>query len=352
MSRVVIWGAGRYFEYKVAYWDKEEFEIVGIIDKSVKGNQVNGYTIIKKEDIHKISYDKLIIMSERYMFEILNELRSMGVDTKKIELGVNLPPATVSEMSYISENMKLFIKDDGTILWNEQIEVASIEDIEKVKMMNRGYMSKEAIKVLPIKPLSYDYGASRGGYSIARYYIDSYAKANLMHIKGNVMEVGDSRYTDLSDEVEKSQILVLGEPYCEKCVKGNLETGEGIVAEMLDCFILTNVFSSLFDVNAAVANVGRSLKKGGKAIITVPGIAAISKAQYETYGQFWRFTPSSLRKLLETYIPNAKITIRTYGNVKSSVAFLYGMTIDDLTGEELDCVDSNYPMVIGALLEK
>ena len=148
------------------------------------------------------------------------------------------------------------------------------------------------------------------------------------------------------------QILVLNQSYNERCVKGNLETGEGIISESLDCFILTNVLSSLFDKETAVKNVGRALKKGGNAIITVPGIAAISRAQYETYGQFWRFTPSGLRGLLEKNIPGANIIIKTYGNVKSSVAFLYGMTTDDLTQEELDYRDSNYPMVIGAFLEK
>ena len=102
------------------------------------------------------------------------------------------------------------------------------------------------------------------------------------------------------------------------------------------------------------------MKKGGKAIITVPGIAALCRAQYETYGQFWRFTPSSIERLLKEHIPDAKMKIRLYGNVKTSIAFLYGMTIEDLGQEELNCsrrtlvssLSSNYPMVIGVFLEK
>lgn len=352
MQKVIIWGAGKYFDYKLSYWNKEDFDIVGIVDKNAKEIQISGYPMIRKEEIQKIYYDKVIIMSERYMFEILNEMLCMGIDVNKIEFGVNLQPVTMSEMSYISEDKKLSIESDGTVLWDKRIKVASMEDIEEVKKMNCGYMSEEGIKELPIKPLSYDYGISRGGYSIARYYIDSFVQENLCYVKGTVMEVGDSQYTDLSSGVKESQILVLGEPFNEKCVKGNLETGEGIVTGAIDCFILTNVFSSLFDVNEAVKNVERSLNKGGKAIITVPGIAAISKAQYGTYGQFWRFTPSSLKKMIEKHFADARITIKTYGNVKSSVAFLYGMTTDDLTQAELDLVDSNYPMIIGALVEK
>lgn len=57
-------------------------------------------------------------------------------------------------------------------------------------------------------------------------------------------------------------------------------------------------------------------------------------------------------KLLERYIPGAKLSVKEYGNVKTSAAFLYGLTVEDLTEEELDYRDSCYPMVIGVCLEK
>ena len=167
------------------------------------------------------------------------------------------------------------------------------------------------------------------------------------------MEIGDARYSILGkDAVENLLILSLDDEEKEHYVKGNLETGEGLKEEYLDCIILTNVLSSLFDIQAAVRNIGRVLKKGGKAIITVPGIASLYRVQYETYGQFWRFTPSGVIQLLKRYIPDAKIIVKEYGNVKTSAAFLYGMTVEDLTKEELEYRDSCYPMVIGICLER
>lgn len=348
MRNVIIWGTGKYFDYKIPYLSKEEYDILGVVSKNA---EVGKYPIIHKNKLREIAFDKIIIMSEKYMFEILEEIFALNIAAEKIILGVNLPPATASEMRYISEDKHLFLKENGEIVWNNQKIVTCMEDIEEIKKMNRGYLSKEIIRGLPVKPVSYDYGLSEG-QSIARYYIDKFVEEHLEHIKGTVMEVGDSRYTKWGKCVEKSLILVLMESFKENEVKGNLETGDGLIQESVDCFILTNVFSSLFDVNAAMENAGKTLREGGKAIVTVPGIAAICRGPYETYGQFWRFTPLSLMRLFKQYIPNAKISMKTYGNVKTSAAFLYGMNVEDLTQEELDYTDSNYPMIIGAFLER
>ncbi len=353
MCKIIIWGHGKYYAYKMPYLAKQGYHIVGIVGNRIEKEAIDGYPVIDKKEIQKIDYDKIVIMSERFMFEILDEIVELGIAVDKVVLGANLAPATESEMEYISNNASLNLSRDGTIMWNHDKVVKSMADIEKIKKINRGYISERVIRELPIKPLSYNYGISRGGHSIARYYIDKFVEEQKKYIRGTVMEVGDARYTKWGGQnVKKSLVLVLGDGDGEKYVKGDLETGEGLEKETLDCFILTNVFSSLFNINEAIKNVGESLKKGGKAIITVPGIAALCRAQYETYGQFWRFTPSSIERLLKEHIPDAKMKIRLYGNVKTSIAFLYGMTIEDLGQEELNYLDSNYPMVIGVFLEK
>lgn len=155
-----------------------------------------------------------------------------------------------------------------------------------------------------------------------------------------------------NEAIEDITILSLEDEEKEHYVKGNLETGEGLNEETFDCIILTNVLSCLFDVQLAVSNVGRILKKGGSVIITVPGIGHLNRVDYESYGQYWRFTPMGLSRLLEKHIPGGKISITTYGNVKTSVAFLYGLCTEDLTQEELDYRDDSYPLLIGICVEK
>lgn len=352
MQRVIIWGSGRYYRYKADYLRKN-YHILGIIGNHSEEKEIEGYPAIKKEELHDRDYDKIIIMSDLYLFEIVQEILALNISPEKIILGVNLPPATGNDVLYISKERQLDIKEDGTIVWNHDTVVSCQEDIEKLKRLHIGTMSEETIRNLPVKPLSYNYGLSRGGHSIARYYIEKFVEECQSFIKGTVMEIGDGRYSALGqDAVKELLILSLDDEKKEHYIKGNLETGEGLQEESVDCLILTNVLSSLFDVQTAVHNIGKMLKRGGHAIITVPGIASLYRVQYETYGQFWRYTPSGIIQLLEHYIPGAKLSVKVYGNVKTSAAFLYGLTVEDLTQEELEYHDSCYPMVIGICLEK
>lgn len=352
MENIIVWGSGRYYSYKVGHLRKN-YHILAIISKDSEEKTIDGYPVISKDALHEYPYHKIIVMSDIHMFEIVQEILKMGVSADKIILGVNLPPATGNDALYISKEEQMEVKADGTIVWNHSKVVSCREDIEELKNLHVGTITDETIRNLPLKPLSYNYGISRGGSSIARYYIEKFIEENKEYIKGTVMEIGDGRYSAWGgDAVKDLLILSLDDEGKEHYVKGNLETGEGLKEDYLDCMILTNVLSSLFDIQAAASNIGKALKKGGKAIITVPGIASLYRVQYETYGQFWRFTPSGVIRLLKRYIPDGKITIKEYGNVKTSAAFLYGMTVEDLTKEELEYRDSCYPMVIGICLER
>jgi len=349
--KIIVWGNGKYYRYKAEYL-KKNYEIVAFVSKNIQEKRIDDYPVIQKEELQTQIFDKIVVMSSLYFLEIISEILELGIESSKIELGINLPPATEKEAQYISEEVQLAVREDGKVIWNGRQEIACLEDIKKCIRLHQGFITDETIENLPVKPLCYDYGISRGGHSIARYYIDAFVREYKDSIQGTVMEIGDGRYTKWGKAVEKSLIMILDEAEEEPYIKGNLETGEGMQEETIDCFVLTNVFTSLFDLNAAISNVGKALKKGGKAIITVAGIASLCRVQYETYGQFWRFTPASISRLLRENIPGAKITVKTFGNVKTSAAFLYGMTVEDLTQEELDYRDSNYPMVIGAYVEK
>lgn len=352
MENAIIWGSGRYYQYKAGYL-RQNYHILGIISKNSNEKVIDGYPVISKEALHKYPYHKIIVMSDLYLFEIVQEILHIGISWDKIVLGVNLPPASARDVLYISREEQMEVKEDGTIVWNHDKVVSCQEDIEELKKLHIGTIRDEIIRTLPLKPLSYNYGISRGGQSIARYYIEKFIEDYKSFIRGTVMEIGDGRYSILGGEaVENLLILSLDDEEKEHYIKGNLETGEGMQENYLDCIILTNVLSSLFDIQAAVCNIGRALKKGGRALITVPGIASLYRVQYETYGQFWRFTPLGLIQLLKRYIPDARMIVKEYGNVKTSVAFLYGMTVEDLTKEELEYKDSCYPMLIGICLEK
>lgn len=203
-----------------------------------------------------------------------------------------------------------------------------------------------------VQPLSRRFGADRG-QAIDRYYIEKFLSENQHLIKGVVLEVAGRAYTRKfgGDQVEQSLVLhTLQEKNVD--IVGNLETGKGIPENKVDCFILTQTLLCMFDVFSAAKNAVRILKPGGALLLTVPGITQISRFDYERWGQYWSFTDQSVRKLFETLVPPGNIMVKTYGNVKTTTAFLYGLALHELKEKDLDYTDEDYQMMITAVVKK
>jgi hypothetical protein len=65
------------------------------------------------------------------------------------------------------------------------------------------------------------------------------------------------------------------------------------------------------------------------------------------WGDYWRFTSLSARRLLEELSPGDKVTVEPYGNVLTATAFLYGIAAEELRRRELDPHDVDYELMIG-----
>jgi len=72
----------------------------------------------------------------------------------------------------------------------------------------------------------------------------------------------------------------------------------------------------------------------------------------DRWGDYWRFTDKSLRKLFEQFVPPEQIRIKSYGNVLVSIAFLEGLAADELKKEELDYIDKDYQLLITAVVKR
>ena len=80
--------------------------------------------------------------------------------------------------------------------------------------------------------------------------------------------------------------------------------------------------------------------------MTVPGISQISRYDMDNWGEYWRFTALSIRKLLLEVFPENRLTVEAYGNVLASMAFLHGLVSSELRREELDYRDRDYEVTI------
>lgn len=94
------------------------------------------------------------------------------------------------------------------------------------------------------------------------------------------------------------------------------------------------------------------LKEDGILLATLAGISQISRYDMDKWGDYWRFTTLSARKSFEEIFGERNVDVNFYGNVLSSVAFLEGITAEELSMKELDHKDENYQMLITIVAHK
>lgn len=186
------------------------------------------------------------------------------------------------------------------------------------------------------------------GLSIDRYYIEGFLARHRGDVRGHVLEVADAAYTRKfgGDRVTRSDVLHAVEGNSQATIVGDLATGVGIPEESFDCLILTQTLPFIYDVRAAIAQCYRALKPGGVVLATLPGICQISRHDMDRWGDYWRFTDLSARRLFEEVFPTSDVTVEIHGNVLAAVGFLHGLAVHELKPEELDFTDEDYQVSI------
>jgi hypothetical protein len=196
-------------------------------------------------------------------------------------------------------------------------------------------------------PISQHFGFDRG-QPVDRYYIEAFIAAHSSDVRGRVLEIADRSYTVRfgGAQVEHSDVLHARPGNPDATLVGDLCTGEGIPEAAFDCIILTQVLPFVWDVPAAIATVKRALRPGGVALVTAPGISQVSRYDADRWGDYWRFTSQSLRRLFETEFPPDHVQVEAYGNALAATAFLHGIATHELRRRELDARHPDYEVTI------
>lgn len=197
------------------------------------------------------------------------------------------------------------------------------------------------------EPISRVFGLDRGT-PIDRYYVERFLGENSALIKGHVLEIADGTYTKRfgGAAVVRSDVLHLTGESSQATIVGDLTDIPQIADNTFDCIILTQTLQFIFDVHLAVSEVHRILKPGGCVLATATGISQISRYDADRWGDYWRFTAQSARKVFESAFEPGSIDLRTYGNVLAATAFLEGLAASELSRAELDTLDADYQVVI------
>jgi len=227
-----------------------------------------------------------------------------------------------------------------------RVEQHKNEYISQIGWVELGHLRR-------VTPLSRDFGFDRGK-PVDRYYIEKFLAQQAADIRGHVLEIGDNSYTRQfgGDRVTQSDVLHVYKDNPAATIVGDLTCADRIPTDTFDCIILTQTLPFIYNVRAAIATIYRILKPGGVLLTTFAGISQISRTDMDAWGEYWRFTTNSSRKLFAEFFPSQNLDVAAYGNVFAVTAFLYGLATEELRQEELDYCDRDYEMLISVRATK
>jgi len=199
-----------------------------------------------------------------------------------------------------------------------------------------------------VHPIDPDFGV-RWGQIIDRYYIESFLEQYAADIQGHVLEIADDGYTQRfgGKRVSRSDVLHYTNDNPKATIVADLIDARDIPSNTFDCIILTQTLQFIYDLHSAVQTLQRILKPGGVLLVTCHGISQISRHDMDLWGEYWRFTSLSARKLLTEVFPENCVSVQAYGNVLAAVAFLHGLIAQELGRNDLDYRDPNYEVILG-----
>lgn len=205
-------------------------------------------------------------------------------------------------------------------------------------------------RLTPISPI---FGMDRGK-PIDRYYIEAFLAANSADVRGRALELGDATYINRYGKgVTKVDVLhvVAGNP--EATIIADLTDADHVPSDAFDCIIFTQALQMIYDMKAAMRTLYRITKPGGVILMTTHGTSKIARRLgRDDWGEYWRLTAQGATALINDVAPSAELTIRSYGNVLSAAAFLYGLAAEDLEKNELDAADEDFEVILGVRIRK
>ncbi len=172
-------------------------------------------------------------------------------------------------------------------------------------------------------PMSTMWGFDRGRV-IDRYYIEQFLSEHASSIHGHVLEIADDYYTRRfgGASVAEVDVLHVSDRHPKVTIVADLTSADSIPSHTFDCIILTQTLQFIYDVHAVVQTLYRILKPGGVVLATCGGITKVSAEDMERWGDYWRFTSMSARRLFEEAFPADHVVVQSYGNVLTATAFL------------------------------
>ena len=162
------------------------------------------------------------------------------------------------------------------------------------------------------------------------------------------MEIGEDTYTRRfgGRRVTRSDVLHKTEDNPTATIVADLTCADHIPQDTFDCVILTQTLQYIYNLPVAVRTLYRILKPGGVVLVTFPGIAYISRYDLEHWGEYWRLTSLSAKRLFEEFFPSENVEVQAHGNLLTTLAFLCGLPAEGFKQEELNYHHPDFEVLV------
>jgi SAM-dependent methyltransferase len=192
-----------------------------------------------------------------------------------------------------------------------------------------------------VTPISTSYGFDRGT-PIDRYYVNKFFTARRDVITGRVLEIQTRDHTrKYGTAVTVSDTLDIS-PEFRPTYQCDLARASMVGDGSYDCFLLPNTLCFLKDLDSALREARRIVRRGGMILATVPGFVPLTP----DVADYWHASADGWRVVASRVWPDCETTVDSHGNCLAAAAAMYGIAAEELSDVELDAHDPRYPVLV------
>lgn len=203
-----------------------------------------------------------------------------------------------------------------------------------------------------LEPYSPSFGFDRGT-PIDRFYMARFFSQHTDAFRGTAGEVADSTFLDKfgRDQISERFIIDIDPTNTDATMVADVSTPGSLPTARFDCLVIAQTLQYVANPEQAVEHCFEAVRPGGALFLVVPALTQ-HDAHEPLEGDYWRFWPAGVVHMLRRACPGAVHTVAGYGNLVTAIAFLQGLSAEELTDQELAHQDPRYPIVICARVDK
>lgn len=181
-----------------------------------------------------------------------------------------------------------------------------------------------------------------------------------MDIRGRALEIGVTgtvRHFG-GDRLTSAEAIDVSASDPSVTIVADLTKADHVPSDQFDCFVNQFTIHIIYDFRAALYHSIRLLKPGGVLLINFPcrsgyPVNGIPLGSGQSAHVYWWFTPCLVEAVLaELGIDESHRLLQTYGNYFALAAYMAGIPSEELTRQELETVDPDFPLLICARIQK